>query len=361
MPISLETLEQIFCLLTLIQSKLRNPRGKRFAIFVDAKMAFDSCKHDKMWKVLEKRGISSKFLQILISLYNQAKGQILTPNGLTESFYFQRGVFQGEPNSSLLFNYFIDGLARRLKMSGIMPVKVGKADFHLLLFPDDLVIVANSDHDLQRKIHVAAKFFEDRGLQVNIAKTKVVIFAKRKETRQLSFKWDQNNVEIVDNYTYLGVVMHRNGTFNHNHKTSKEKGMAAVGKVLEILRKSGVPPLTTQFQLFKSIARASLLYGAPIWAMKRYQDMDRLQNHFLRRILRLPPTTPDYFIRLETGCQDTRVQFLIGFWERMCAKSEESPAKQCMLTQIKWSQTNITDMQRKYCWAEDFLSFLKKS
>lgn len=158
--------------------------------------------------------------------------------------------------------------------------------------------------------------------------------------------------------------MHRNGTFNLNHKTSKEKGMAAVEKVLEILKKSGVPPLSTQFQLFKSIARASLLYGSPDWAIKHYKDLDKLQNHFLRRILRLPSTAPDYFIRMETGCQDTRVQFLsdtIGFWERIFAKNEESPAKQCMLTQIEWTQTNTIDMQRKYCWAEDFFSLLKKA
>lgn len=66
-------------------------------------------------------------------------------------------------------------------------MKVGKANFYLLLFADDLVIVANSEQDLQMKIHVTAKFFEARGLQVNISKTKVIIFTKKKERRQLNF------------------------------------------------------------------------------------------------------------------------------------------------------------------------------
>jgi len=199
-----------------------------------------------MWKVLEKRGISSKFLKLLISLYSKASGQVLTPNGLTDSFKFQRGVLQGEPMSPCLFNLFIDGIARRLLKSGIPSVRIGSARFHVLLFADDLVIVANNPQDLQRKINVAAQFFEDRGLQVNITKTKVVIFAKRRANEMRVFKWDHREVEIVDHYTYLGVTMHRNETFDLAHKEMKEKATAAVMKVISITRRSGVPPLQTQ-------------------------------------------------------------------------------------------------------------------
>ncbi|XP_021966169.1 uncharacterized protein LOC110861372 [Folsomia candida] len=112
------------------------------------------------------------------------------------------------------------------------------------MFADDIVIVANSAEDLQAKISIAAEFFEDRGLQVNISKTKVVIFAKRKSKFSPSFKWNQDHVEIVDSYTYLGVTMHRNGIFNLAHKEFKDKATTAVVKVPQITRKSGVPPLS---------------------------------------------------------------------------------------------------------------------
>ncbi|OXA59193.1 LINE-1 retrotransposable element ORF2 protein [Folsomia candida] len=359
---NMETLEQIFCLLTLIQSKLRHPRGKLFAIFIDARMAFDSCLHDRMWKVLSERGVSSKYLKVLTSLYRKASGQILTPNGLTTSFRFQKGVLQGEPQSSCLFNFFIDGLARRLKKSGISPVKIGSTDFHILMFADDVVIVANSADSLQGKINVAATFFKDRGLQCSISKTKIVIFAKRRSSDLPPFKWNDDTVDIVDSYTYLGVTMHRNGTFNRAHKEFKEKATAAVMKVLNITRRSGVPPLSTQFKLFNSIARATLLYGSSIWAMKFVDDIDKLQIRFLKKLLRLLPSTPDYFVRLETGARDTRLQHLadtLGFWERISRKKEDSPVRQCMIIQMKWTRLNSTPMQRNHCWGQDFLDLLK--
>ena len=166
----METLEQIFCLLTLIQSKLRNPRGKLFVIFIDARMAFDSCNHDCLWRVLAKRGISSKLLKTLVSFYSKAKGQVLTSQGVTESFDFQKGVLQGEPTSSCLFNLFINGLSRKLQKSGLPSVKIGECKFHLLMFADDICIVANSAEDLQSKINIACTFFQDRDLQVNLFK-----------------------------------------------------------------------------------------------------------------------------------------------------------------------------------------------
>jgi hypothetical protein len=358
----METLEQIFCLLTLIQSKLRNPRGKLFAIFIDARMAFDSVRHDRLWTVLAKRGISSNFLKVLMSLYSKAKGQVLTPDGLTHSFDFQRGVLQGDPISSCLFNLFIDGISKRLIKSGIRSVKIGTANFHLLMFCDDIVIVANSAEDLQKKINVASQFFHDRGLQVNISKTKIVIFAKRKERKNLKFMWNQDEVEQVDSYTYLGVTFHRNGNFKFALKEFKEKATAAIYKVLSIIRKSGVPPLSTQFKLFNSICRSTLLYASPIWAMKHIDELDKIQLRFLKKLLRLPPTAPDYFVRLETGARDTRLQFLsdtIGFWGRICKKSDQSPVKQCMYEQLKWYKNNNTPIQAKFCWIHDFYSLLK--
>ncbi|OXA46407.1 hypothetical protein Fcan01_18818 [Folsomia candida] len=135
--------------------------------------------------------------------------------------------------------------------------------------------------------------------------------------------------------------MHRNGTFNRAHKEFKEKATAAVMKVLNITRRSGVPPLSMQFKLFNSIARATLLYGSSIWAMKFVDDIDKLQIRFLKKLLRLPPSTPDYFVRLETGARDTRLQHLadtLGFWERISRKKKTPP---------------------NHCWSQDFLDLLK--
>ena len=50
-------------------------------------------------------------------------------------------------------------------------------------------------------------------LEVNLTKTKVVIFSKGNVTKHMPFMYDGKNVDVVDDYTYLGVVFNRNGSF----------------------------------------------------------------------------------------------------------------------------------------------------
>jgi hypothetical protein len=48
----------------------------------------------------------------------------------------------------------------------------------MLLFADDMVLLAKSPRALQLKINALRKYFEDLGLTINVEKTKVVIFRR---------------------------------------------------------------------------------------------------------------------------------------------------------------------------------------
>jgi hypothetical protein len=50
-------------------------------------------------------------------------------------------------------------------------------------------------------------------LKVNLQKTKVIIFCKRKSKNQLIFKLCGENLQIEDFYSYLGVIFNYNGSF----------------------------------------------------------------------------------------------------------------------------------------------------
>jgi hypothetical protein len=43
------------------------------------------------------------------------------------------------------------------------------------------------------------------------------------------------------------------------------------------------------------------LYSAEIWGLRHAEPLERVQQHFLKRTLNLPISTPRYFVRLETG------------------------------------------------------------
>ena len=54
-------------------------------------------------------------------------------------------------------------------------------------------------------------------LEVNSAKTKVVIFAKRKVKEKPVFTYNGEQIVVVDDFVYLGV------TFTHNVSFTKHK------------------------------------------------------------------------------------------------------------------------------------------
>ena len=57
-------------------------------------------------------------------------------------------------------------------------------------------------------------------LQVNTSKTKVVIFSKGKNKQKPDFYYNGEPIEIVDDFSYLGIKFNHNGKFGKTKKTS---------------------------------------------------------------------------------------------------------------------------------------------
>ena len=63
------------------------------------------------------------------------------------------GVLQGEPLSPALFNIYIFDLASCLEYNNAMSMKLYRKFIDLLLFADDIILMANSKSELQKKIN----------------------------------------------------------------------------------------------------------------------------------------------------------------------------------------------------------------
>ena len=74
----------------------------------------------------------------------------------------------------LLFDLFIDTLAREIKALGL-----GVEGVSILLYADDVVLVAETPKDLQKLLDAAAVFFMKWRLEANLSKTKVMAFGVR--------------------------------------------------------------------------------------------------------------------------------------------------------------------------------------
>jgi hypothetical protein len=59
---------------------------------------------------------------------------------------------------------------------------------------------------MQYALAIFEKYCHHWKLRVNLQKTKVIIFCKRKENNQPIFKLCGENLQIEDSYSYLGVI-----------------------------------------------------------------------------------------------------------------------------------------------------------
>ena len=83
----------------------------------------------------------------------------------------------------------------------------------VILYADDTVIMSETKEGLQNALNIFQSYCEIWKLQVNTNKTKVMIFCKRKSRQEFNFTLCGKVLEVVDTYSYLGVIFKYNGTF----------------------------------------------------------------------------------------------------------------------------------------------------
>jgi len=119
------------------------------------------------------------------------------------------GVKQGCPLSPTLFGIYIDKLEDCLEKAGCIRPTLTSIVINLLLYADDIVLMARSPHDLENQQRILKDFCSNMGMTVNTDKTKVMIIKSNKITYD-TFVYDNNNLEEVTSNKYLGIDIHHN-------------------------------------------------------------------------------------------------------------------------------------------------------
>ncbi|MBA3284442.1 MAG: hypothetical protein H0U27_05205 [Nitrosopumilus sp.] len=140
---------------------------------IDFEKAFDSISHEALFQSLEIKGLPPEFISIIKALYTDCFSDVITGQGITKKIKVEKGVRQGDALSPLLFNLFIDSIAKDLK-----ELKIGyeftngnNILVNCALFADDLIIIASSNEDLKILILAIEERLKKSGLKINIEKT----------------------------------------------------------------------------------------------------------------------------------------------------------------------------------------------
>ena len=83
----------------------------------------------------------------------------------------------------------------------------------VILYADDTIILSESKENMQNSLDIFHSYCEMWNLQVNANKIKVMIVSERKIRQNIEFYLNGQKLEIVDTFTYLGVLFKYNGCF----------------------------------------------------------------------------------------------------------------------------------------------------
>ena len=124
--------------------------------------------------------------------------------------------------SPLLFGLFIDCLERFLskKLGETTGAFVIGKIVRVLLYADDLALVAASPEELQELLNCLSEFCLECGMQVNVRKSEVVCFNRCFAPEELpAFRFQTHTLPVKQEFKYLGVRF---------HEGSKKRGCPAV-------------------------------------------------------------------------------------------------------------------------------------
>lgn len=234
------------------------------SLFYDLSKAFDTIDHDILLIKLKYAGIKGNCLKLIIN-YLSNRVQYCKVNGSNSSMKeITHGVPQGSILGPLFFILYINDVVSYIN------------DINVLLYADDTVFYL-SDPDpivLQNKLSDAALRFsywcKINKLTLNLSKSKILCFNGRAHLIDLKIVIDDIELEIVNEYKYLGILLDSKLNFESHLKSLKQRMFSRLMTLQKIrwtisekdastLYKSCIMPFLDQGDIYYSCAKKESL------------------------------------------------------------------------------------------------------
>ncbi len=263
---------------------------------------------------------------------------VKTAQGLSASFQSVMGVKQGCPLSPTLFGLYLDDLedAMRAKQHLLDSPSLNGVTLLALLYADDLALASTSMAGLQAQLDVLRDYADRWGLNLNVEKTKAVIYraVRTPVCSNPVLVYDGKRIEFVDTFKYLGIDMHCTQPFSDAGRPRKESGQRALPAMLRRCRELGIDDPLSQVKLFDALVQPVMMYGIEFWGagdvLKGELAGDLVHRTFLRGVLGVRVGTPSMAVLAEAGRYPLRVfaaQMLLKYWNRLARMEDDRLVK----------------------------------
>ena len=280
--------DQIFAVRQICERMLGKNR-EVFWAFMDLEKAYDRVDREALWQVLGIYGVGGCVLKGIQSFYVGSTACVRVGSDTSESFEVTVGLRQGCVMSPWLFNVYMDGVVREVKMRtlgrglGMKEQNGHEWEVSQLLFADDTALVAGTEEKLQRLVDEFGVVCKRRKLKVNVGKSKVMVCSRDRQRVQLRVRLNGELLEEVESFKYLGSVISKDAGVSMDVRQRVNEGAAAYGAMKSIWRVKEVG-MNAKRTLYESVIVPTVIYGGESWGLtvKERRRLDVMEMNCLR-------------------------------------------------------------------------------
>ena len=258
-----------------------------YACLVDYEKAFDRVRHDQLMKILREKQLDAQDIIIIQNLYYHQTANIRVENVQTEDIEIRRGVRQGCILSPLLFNLYSEAIMREALYEEQAGVLVNGMPVSNIRYADDTVLLAENANDLQRIVQKVHDVSIRYGLNMNLGKTKFIVFTKNPDPN-VQLIVNNQSIDRVYQYKYLGTLINSNNDFSKELKARIENARRAFINMKQFFCSRALNN-DLKMRMLRCYIFTILLYGIEAATLTKamMKKIEAFEMWLYRRILRI--------------------------------------------------------------------------
>ena len=271
---------------------------------------------DVMYVMKDKAKIDDKSYRSLVKINDPTRISVKTSVGESKKATMPDSMGQGGPEAALMSSCSIgNGMKDTFKYE--YSARIGRVGLNNLIFQDDIAKLNSKVEDAREGCIRIDETLKKKRLSVNYGKSKYIIFGdkkfKNKARRELEkYPMMMGNVKIEESVKekYVGDQIHNNGCEQSITETIKERIQNSKRVVNEIIETCNNPLMDSlncakvPFNLFEAQVIPALLNNCESWIGikdKHIKDLQRVQDEFIWRVLRISDKTTKAIINWDIG------------------------------------------------------------
>jgi hypothetical protein len=210
-------------------------------------------------------------------------------------------VQQGSIISPLLYSIFIDDITDSVRKGpGFRSPWIGIDNFNILLYADDIAIVAKSEEDLNSLLKACSDHARENNYKFS---PKKCVFISKNEPK-VPIILEGTPLQRVNNFCYLGIYFDFKGFDKKSQIEAIRTKALKTEKFFKSLGMNGDGWHTaSKVAVYKSFIRSKIEYGMAIlqYSKKEIDDLDKIQRETLCDLFSLSRNSSANTLRIITG------------------------------------------------------------